>query len=345
MTLTAEQYMALGYDEESALQEAAYAARTAANSPEVDPEGIDAQIAAVEAAVASRVCTLSGRWGCTLPAGHTGDCVKTCVNHFWKRLGEGTEMCPIEPAYVKFGHLCGPCFGRLKGRLRELVTILPHIRSMVTPSLGAGDGPRVSGTKEQPLPMNATAVEDSHDLFERVNEWMAQFNESLGLGVSLATLTWMRRSGDSIPVAWADEYGSKLAMLDIATWYETHELTIVSALPPLTVKAWWDDLDDMTRQYRARYKLTDGRQRVPIAPACTECGEREVEVRADGGRLIDVRCRHCETVFNAREHKAIFDAAERAVTLVISLQCDQGHHKQCRWVDCPCGCHEKSVAA
>ncbi|WP_066041943.1 hypothetical protein [Herbiconiux solani] len=346
--LTVEDYLAMGIDEESAEVMASQAAREAANGTPDARESIRAAIDAVEAAVASRECTLSGRWNCSLPAGHDPEvqpCVKTCVNHFWKRTGESDEVCGIEPALAKFGHLCGPCFGRARRQLRDLIEVLPFIRSQVQPSMESARGPRVSGTREAPIPLNAQAVEDSHDLFQRVNEWMAQFDESLGLGASLVMLTWYRRSGERLPDFWADEYAARLVMTDLAAWYETHERRIVSGLPPLTVKAWTEDIADIGREFRGRYKLTAPRERVVSPRRCPECEEYAVAAEVGLGHQLYVWCQHCGTVIDAAEHAPDFKAAERAATVTISLPCEQGKHKQCGWAECPCDCHHEHRAA
>lgn len=341
--LTVEDYIAMGIDEESAAVMASQAAREAANPVVLAPV---VTLADIEASVAARDaddCGLRGRWGCSLPAGHDGDCIKTCINHFWKRLGEGTESCPLEPALARYGHLCGPCFGRARHKLHETVDILAFIRSQVPPAMESARGPRVSGTREAPIPMNAQASDDSHDLFGQINYWMGNLAEALGIRPPLVTITFQRRTGESLPPFWGDPFGASVAMENIVDWYEGHERSIVRDLAPLTVLAWCGFIDDVVHEFRSRYRMAPTRPRRARPRVCPVCGEPTVT--ADFGRFsADVSCSHCGHVVPPAEQDAFVSWGESTNPPALSLACDRGRHNQCGWVDCPCTCHDHRAA-
>ncbi|WP_382307321.1 hypothetical protein [Herbiconiux sp. UC225_62] len=340
------QYIADGMPEDTAEILSIEAASGAFKAPRTASRFTDEEIAAVEAAVAARDCVKQGRWGCSLGAGHDGDCLKTCVNHFWRRLGEGSETCSIEPARARFGHLCGPCFGRAQSDMLQTPQLIAHIRSLVVPSMESARGPRVSGTRDAPIPLRPEPVEDADELYAQVVNWVISFARQLGIMPPPSVLPVLTAEQDAVrlPVYGWNPEAAEWLLRDAAVWYELHETRIVTTLPPLTVKAWCEDIGSIVRHYRSKYPQAERAKRKPERRPCEVCQSVAVVVEffPTGWH---VACTHCGNVVPAEQHDEAVDWAQTSIPQRLSLACDRGRHKSCASFNCTCDCHTERTAA
>lgn len=345
-----KQYLEQGIDEDSAAVLAGWAARGRLVRPEADRTLTDEQIAAETARRAALACERSGRYGCSLLRDHDGDCVLLCAAHPFRMAAlqpADGESCEIEPVPARYGHLCGPCYGRARHMLHQAPQLLAHIRSQVVPSMESARSPRVSGTKDAPIPLRADPVNDADDLYAQVVNWVVSFARQTGTRPPAAATAFLKVQADAerLP-SWARDGASAYTLMeDLVRWYEQHELTIVTALPPLTVRAWCDDIGTIIGAYRSRYPQADRPQRRAAPRECPVCGEQAVraEYYAAG---VQVECGHCGHVIPEAEHDKFVDWAETtSAPRALSLACDRRRHHLCGWVDCGCTCHTNREAA
>ncbi|QJU54363.1 hypothetical protein SCB71_14550 [Herbiconiux sp. KACC 21604] len=344
-----QQYIAQGIDEDSAAILAGWATRGRPQNAGTAAGLSDAEIDAEIARRASRVCELSGVHGCSLGAHHDGDCILLCAAHPFGLVGtqtdlvDGAEWSDITPIEARYGHLCGPCFGRARNDLHQAPQLLAHIRAQVVPSMGSARGPRVSGTREAPIPLRPDPVDDADDLYAQVVNWIVSFARHTSARPPATAIAFLKASTDAARLpSWARDQASAFTLMDdLVRWYEHHGLTIVTALPPLTVKAWCDDIAQIIGSFRSRYPQAPRKPRQGAKRECPTCGEREVSPKFYAAGT-EVSCDHCGETIPAAEHDDYVDWAE--TTPVRSLSCDRGRHQQCASFNCACECHDQRAA-
>jgi hypothetical protein len=342
--------MAQGIPEDTAEIFATEMATGGLRKPRTTRTLTDDEIAAEIARRTALTCNRSGRHGCTLHAGHDGDCILLCAAHPFRMAAlqpADGDACDIEPVLARYGHLCGPCYGRARNNLHQAPQLLAHIRGQVVPAMESARGPRVSGTKDAPIPLRADPLHDADDLYAQIVNWVVSFARETGTRPPAAAVAFLRQQADAVRLpSWARDGASAYTLAeDLVRWYEQHELTIVTALHPLTVRSWCDDIGAIIGAYRSRYPQAEKRPRQAAARECPVCGEHTVraEFYAAG---VQVECSHCGHVVPEAEHDRFVDWAETtSAPRALSLQCDRGRHHLCGWVDCPCSCHTGSVAA
>jgi hypothetical protein len=304
---------------------------------------VDELIAAAEARAEARVCLLRGRHRCTLHRGHNGDCVELCAVHPFGVVEADDEMCAIVPVEARHGHLCGPCYGRARNDLHQVPQLLAHIRGQVVPSLESARGPRVSGTREAPIPLRPDPVDDADDLYASVVNWIVSFARQTGTRPPATVIAFLKASTDAARLpSWARDQASAYTLADdLVRWYEAHELQIVTALPPLTVKAWCEDIGAIVGSFRSRYPQADRKPRQARPRECPTCGEHAV-VAVFYAAGVEVSCAHCGEVFPESQHDDLVDWAETLSAR--SVPCSRGRHKQCESFHCACDCHDYAAA-
>lgn len=338
-------YLAAGIPEDTAAVLARHAAAGTLGNAKVDTESVEREIAAHSARLAALVCERFGRFGCSLHRDHLGDCVKLCAVHPFRPIDDDGESVTIAPVYARFGHLCGPCYGRARHNLQQAPQLLAHIRSQVVPSMESARGPRVSGSREAPIPLRPDPVDDADDLYAQLVNWIVSFARQTGVRPPASAVAFLNLDADAVRLpSWARDQASAYTLADdLVRWYEQHETTIVSKLPPLTVKAWCEDIGTIVGAFRSRYPQADRKPRQAKARECPTCGEHAMhaEFYAAG---VQVECAHCGEIIPEDQHDQYVDWAEKTPMRAISLACDRGKHHICGWIDCPCDCHERKAA-
>jgi hypothetical protein len=310
----------------------------------------DDEITAEVARRAALVCERSGRYGCSLLADHDGDCVLLCAAHPFRMALlqpiDGVDACDIEPVLARFGHLCGPCYGRARNNLHQAPQLLAHIRGQVVPSMESARGPRVSGTRDAPIPLRPDPVHDADDLYSQIVNWIVAFARQTGIRPPATAVAFLQQSVDAARLpSWARGQAAAYTLAeDLVRWYEQHELQLMTALPPLTVRAWCDDIDAIVGAFRKRYPQAERKPRQAAPRECPTCGENAVVVEFYAAG-VEVECRHCGERIPEAQHDAYVDWAETSATpRAVSLVCDRGRHHLCGWVDCSCSCHTDRAA-
>ncbi|WP_291053687.1 hypothetical protein [Herbiconiux sp.] len=313
----------------------------------VEPD-VDELVAARAAKREAQQCHRRGRDRCTLGVGHDGECFEHCAAHPFGLVDIATDgyladWCDIVPIEARYGHLCGPCFGRARNDLHQAPQLLAHIRGQVVPSLESARGPRVSGTREAPIPLRPDPVDDADDLYAAVVNWIVSFARQTGTRPPATAIAFLKASTDAARLpSWARDQASAYTIMDdLVRWYEHHDLAMVTALPPLTVRAWCEDIGAIVGSFRSRYPQAPRKPRQASKRVCPTCGERAVGTKFYAAG-VEVSCDHCGEVIPPEQHDEFVDWA--GTTPVRSLACDRRRHKQCDSFHCACECHEQRAA-
>lgn len=181
-------------------------------------------------------------------------------------------------------------------RTRHLLSLAPdvaaHVLSLVAPAGGGGQGVRVSGSKEIPLPLNAKALEDANGLYSQLVNWCTSIARSMGLRPPATVLGWMRRDVDcdGFP-SWAHPEDAAELVRTVAEWLSGHSEHLAGFA---IGRAFFDDLrDELLGPLLGRYPQMP-RRPATAARECPVCDRRTVIVNFDEeGDGVMVACTFC----------------------------------------------------
>jgi hypothetical protein len=318
MTITQQDYVAQfirdGMPEDTAeilAAEIASGALVPGAPGDVDEQEQEQIRVTVAAIVAPPSCRRSGLFGCHLGASHDGDCLELCAIHPFTSTTADDEACELVPVPARYGHLCGPCYGRIRHQLRQTPQLISHIRSLVAPSIESARGPRVSGTPDRRLPIREQAVEDADDLFSMLVNTMIKLAADIDSLPPYAALPYRGEEAGAagLPPFALEQRAAHAAVENLVQWHEKRELRIVTLLRPDLLRAWHDDLADYVSTLYGRYpeaprKLRQAKPR--LCPVCEELEVRAVFLAAGA----EVRCTHCGWTADQTETEKYVDWTE-----------------------------------
>lgn len=221
--------------------------------------------------------------------------------------------------------------------------LVEHIRELVD----AAD--RVErGELGDVVPLVTADVDDADEVFVRLLEWVRYWSAELGVREPAAVIVhWSRVDEDSragVPErealgfrAGTTPAGAGLLTRLVSSWLAVRvELMVGDA-----AVAFQEDVRSLVWGLRARYRLTEARERSVRPRGCPECGEAAVGATWTGAGLLDVvvGCEACGVVLpSLRASDVERWLGESVEVRRLSVECEAGEHGSCRSVGCECDC-------
>jgi hypothetical protein len=179
---------------------------------------------------------------------------------------------------------------RTRRHLEQTPDLVAHMLSLVAPQAGTTKyAPRVSGSKDPGLPLNARALEDANNLYAQLVNWAISHAHTLEVKPPSISLAWARKQVDcdGFP-SWATVSDAAELTFDIADWLVMGGEKI-SHTP--SAEVYFDDVHDIVNPLYGRYQWAQTRQ-VVSAVTCPVCDNRTVIVDFDAEPL-SVACTFC----------------------------------------------------
>jgi hypothetical protein len=123
---------------------------------------------------------------------------------------------------------------------------------------------------------------------------MLFFAKTIGRTPPYAALPYreVEAGATKLPPYALDQQGAHRALENLMEWYLKREKEIVTALDPADVKAWYDDLADLTGRLFGRYPQAPRPPRPASPRMCEMCKEHAVRVDFDA-YPVKVECASC----------------------------------------------------
>ena len=204
------------------------------------------------------------------------------------------------------GALCSSCHVRIGARLAEAPGIVRELRANVA-GLRAVDttNPRVSGTREAPLPFDDGALEAADELFATVATWAVSHAATMRSAGSLPAWLGGLAAADvdprRLPTVSTPQSASQ-HVSEVVDWLTLWGETIAHTIPAPSLKAYHDDIVDLIRRTRGRAGLSERPPRIRKSGyLCGVCGMDGGEADVPDIGPIVFRCVECHTVYPAFE--------------------------------------------
>lgn len=167
---------------------------------------------------------------------------------------------------------------RAKSHLYQAPQLVTHILSLVVPTIGNAPGPRVSGSRDTPLPLNARAMEDANDLYGQLVNWSTLYARKLRIAPPASVLAWARtdRDCEGFP-SWSTTADSIELLRDVTRWLIAVGDRIAK-LPAAT--DYFDSVKDLVSPLISRYPTAPRAIRYATRP-CPVCTKRTIIVDFD----------------------------------------------------------------
>ena len=179
---------------------------------------------------------------------------------------------------------------RTKKHLKEAPELVEYILHQVV-KVGGAPGPRVSGSREIPIPLNARAMEDANNLYAQLVNWSISHARALSILPPSLALGWSRRDEncDGFP-SWATTADAAALTRDIADWLILGADKLQG--PPFT-DTYHDDIHAIFGPLHGRYPRAPRRQ-TTSRETCPVCDRDTVIVNfTDQDDNATVACTYC----------------------------------------------------
>lgn|GEM_PF-6595439 len=178
---------------------------------------------------------------------------------------------------------------RTRNLLEQTPDLVVHVLAQVAPGAGGAQGARVSGSKEIPLPLNASALEDANGLFVGLVKWTIGHSRALDVVPPVVALGWSRKESrpDGFP-SWATPEDCHAMMHSLVDWLNAYEDLIAQRRD---VAVYWDDIRELVEPVLKRYP-TAPRKPIFASRTCPVCTRRTLIVDEDSDE-VTVACTYC----------------------------------------------------
>lgn len=209
--------------------------------------------------------------GCTRGGKHRPTCSCGADGHDHDEQCAACAGCL--PRGAALGRLCTPCAGRVTRALLDAGDLAAWLLENVMPG-STPDAPRVSGSREAPVPLSLTALDDADELHATLATWVMRYTRWTGLAGPATTGTATRprlidRDGhhhtERRPTGLRPEAGATVTA-QLAAWLLAHQegLAHHEAAP-----FWHDEIVGIVRLANAHFPRADPARKLPIpCPSC-----------------------------------------------------------------------------
>jgi hypothetical protein len=192
-----------------------------------------------------------------------------------------------DPTEAESGYLCRKCFGRLRRALRDLPAVATWLE--VNIAAGGAAGERVSGTREDPIPLRV----DILDLIGPVNPDPSHPPGAKRLADNTLDAAAVDQLGDP---SFFDELRSWAALVEEETeagWADRRTLSgaatfLLTHLHWVSLQPWVDEFNDAVHKlHRRAHRVVPWREEVRRDPQpCDRCGVRAIVMHMTQGRSV-----------------------------------------------------------
>lgn len=187
---------------------------------------------------------------------------------------------------------------RAAAHIHDAPDLTVHVLDQVAPGGTSQTGPRVGGSKDLPINLNATAYEDAMRVYELLASWSISHARTIAREQASrmqppgSMLAYVERDEDPTRwPGWAQSRWARYSLIaDLVAWLEAND----AAIADLEVaETYWDDVDDVIRRISNRYPRKPRRPRLPRR-RCEACEERTMQVFF-AQQVLDseVKCTRC----------------------------------------------------
>ncbi|MCJ1687771.1 hypothetical protein [Rathayibacter sp. VKM Ac-2927] len=206
----------------------------------------------------------------------------------------GTDVCHgCYPAAARYGHLCGPCYSRIRYWLRYGHELAMHAFTLRTPSLGSSlaQTDRVDSTRAWRLPFNEQAVEATDLFFGQLADVVKNHATELHVAPPAFLFDRWRRDEDINGFPKDTDLGKADVLLAELIRFELAHGPKIAALD--TIVVWYDELAEMIRTLRGRFPIDPPPTRPRTVP-CPVCDQHRLVITRDIVNVETIRCEYCQ---------------------------------------------------
>jgi hypothetical protein len=215
-------------------------------------------------------------------------------------------LCPGEPRPATTGHVCDPCRLPLPGILDDIATL--HGQLDLRPATGSA-GPRVSGSRDAPLPLNVDALDLGASA--RVNGVHDDHGDQIGYPAVASLLDQWVRDWRDMRLAECRERLPGTSVPQLASWLRGRLDWACDHHP--AIDEFVAEMRSLRMILRSACGLTEPRPERLVTP-CSYCAQLTL-VRVHGDHDRPIRCRACERRWTEEQYAEWAGELAYAVTV------------------------------